>query len=141
MSARHNEVQVKVNAFVDEGIADLVSALSDVPGLITMESCQGGDGQDAYVHFRMGSWRDAGAFLFDGLLPAMTPDLRSVLALRLQAYDAQLAWGSITLEPHAIPSITECVRRALAPVSTGPLVTRNAHRDAVAEAVVASGSH
>jgi hypothetical protein len=60
--AQHREVPIKVNAWVDEGIADLVRALSDVPGLVTMESCQGGDGQDAFVIFRMtertfGRWR------------------------------------------------------------------------------------
>ena len=31
----------EVNAFCDEGIAELVSAPSEVPGLVTIESCKG----------------------------------------------------------------------------------------------------
>jgi hypothetical protein len=50
--ACHNEIPVKVNAFVDEGIADLVEVLSEVPELVTMESCQGSSEHDAYVFFR-----------------------------------------------------------------------------------------
>jgi hypothetical protein len=35
---KHREVPVKLNAWVDEGIADLVAALSQVDGLVTLES-------------------------------------------------------------------------------------------------------
>jgi hypothetical protein len=40
----HREIPVKVTAWVDEGIAPLVTALSDVPGVLTLDSCQ--EGQD-----------------------------------------------------------------------------------------------
>ena len=63
----------------------------------------------------------------------MPPDaLRSVVALRVQAYDAQLARGSVTLEPHAVGLLAELVRRLTASVSACPLVAGNAHRLAVA---------
>lgn len=124
---------MKVNALVDEGIADLVAALSGVPGLVATESCQGGDGQDAYVHFRMRDWREVGEFLFDRLLPAMSPDLRSNVALRVQVYDARVARGSVTLDPCAVTALAACVRELVAaPVGPRPLVARNAHSDAVA---------
>lgn len=130
---RHQEISVKVNALVDEGIAELVAALSEVPGLVTIESCQGGDGQDAYVFFRMRDWRQIGEFLFDRLLPAMSPHLRSNVALRVQAYDTKLARGSITLDPRAVSSVVDCVRGVLAaPVGSRPFVARDAHCDAVA---------
>lgn len=112
---------------VDEGVADLVAALSEVPGLLTMESCQGDDGQDAYVYFRMRDWRQTGEFLFDRLLPALSPDLRSNVALRVQAYDVQLARGSITLDPRAVLQVAECVRGLAAPVGSRPLMARNTH--------------
>jgi hypothetical protein len=130
--ARHKEVEVKVNALVDEGVADLVGALSEVPGLVTLESCQGGAGQDAYVFFRMVDWRQIGEFLFDRLLPAMSPDLRSVVALRVQAYDTRLARGSITFDPHAIGLLVDCIRSLAATVGPGALVARDAHSLAVA---------
>lgn len=36
----HREMPIKVTAWVDEGIAPLVTALNDVPGLLTLDSCQ-----------------------------------------------------------------------------------------------------
>ncbi len=36
----HREVPVKVTAWVDEGVADLVLALNEIPGVKTLDSCQ-----------------------------------------------------------------------------------------------------
>jgi hypothetical protein len=36
----HREVPVQVNAWVDEGVADLVLALNAIPGIQTLDSCQ-----------------------------------------------------------------------------------------------------
>lgn len=36
----HRQIWVKVNALVDEGIVELVNALSSFPKLQTYESCQ-----------------------------------------------------------------------------------------------------
>jgi hypothetical protein len=111
----HREVLVKVNASVDEGIADLVSMLSEIEGLITLESCQGDTGtRDAYVIFRYGDWQKCGELLFGRILPRMSPDLRADVSLRLQAYDTDAALGRITLEPSVVPVVTRCVREMLA---------------------------
>ncbi len=57
----HKQVEVKVNAPVDEGIAPLVEALSSIDGLITIESCQGGK-EEAFVDFLYGeTWQELGA--------------------------------------------------------------------------------
>jgi hypothetical protein len=134
MNAEHREVQVKVNAFVDEGIAPLVAALSHVDGLVTLESCQGSaGGRDAYVHFKMKDWRTLGLFLFDGLLPALTPDLRSATALRIQAYDSDVAHGTISTDPCAILAVAHAIEAVLAPtIGSRIFMTRDTHRDAVA---------
>jgi hypothetical protein len=130
---RHKEVSVKVNALADEGVAELVAALSEIDGLITLESCQGGDGKDAFVQFRFGTWKDSGRLLFDYLLPSMSADLRSMVSVRIQAYDADTATASIAVEPSAVPLLSECVRRLdAATVSARVLVARDAHRKAVA---------
>jgi hypothetical protein len=48
----HNEVPVKVTAWVDEGVAPLVTALDALdPDLVTVDSCQGHNGGSAYVSF------------------------------------------------------------------------------------------
>ena len=51
----HKQVWVKVNAYVDEEVADLVEALSCFPQLRTFSSCQGVVGEClAQVSFRCG---------------------------------------------------------------------------------------
>ena len=47
----HIEVPVKVNAYVDEGIAPLVEALNGFLGVVTLDSCEGSGDSHAYVHF------------------------------------------------------------------------------------------
>jgi hypothetical protein len=56
MASRHRQVAVKVNAWADEGVAPLVEALSEFPGVLTLDSCQGGeeDTRWAKVRFRVG---------------------------------------------------------------------------------------
>lgn len=129
----HSEIPVKVNAFVDTGVADLVSALSEIDGLVTIESCQGGNGRDAFVHFRFGTWIESGQLLFERLLPVMSEDLRSVVSMRIQAYDLDTALASISVEPGAVPLLAQCVRRLNA-AAVGPrvLVAGNAHSQAIA---------
>lgn len=136
----HAQVPVKVNAMVDEGIAQLVEALSAVPGLVTLESCQGGNGRDAYVIFRLGNWQEAGRFMFETLLPAMSDDLRSVSALRLQAYDAAMAQGEISVDPCAIPLLVQCITemRSGSSVSPRALMARDAHGKTVGQTVIAT---
>lgn len=131
---QHREVPVKVNAWVDEGIADLVSALSEIEGLITLESCQGDEGErDAFLIFRYGDWQQCGHFLFGRLLPAMSPDMRAAVSLKLQAYDTDTASGFISIDPSAVPALVRCVRElSTTPVAGRVFVTGDAHCKAVA---------
>ena len=113
----HKQVMVQVNAPVDEGIADLVSALSGIDGVETLESCQGDAGERAaFVVFRFGDWRRCGDLLFDRLLPSMHPDLRSGVSVRLEAYDTESARAWIELDPGAVGQMSDCVRRLAASI-------------------------
>lgn len=47
----HTEVPVKVTAWVDEGIVPLVLALNELDDVMTLDSCEGDDGQKAHVFF------------------------------------------------------------------------------------------
>lgn len=130
---QHREIPVKVNAWADEGIADLVSALSEFDGLITLESCQGDAGErEAFVIFRYGDWKQCGELLFGKILPAMSPDMRANVSLKLQAYDNDTASGFVSIEPSAVPDFVDCIRGLSPPVSSRVFVTRNTHRKAVA---------
>ena len=102
---------VKVNAPVDEGIASLVSALSEFDGLETLESCEGeADDRPAFVTFRFGSWRTCGSLLFDTLLGAMEPDLRSAVSVSIMGYSASHCHGRISLSSAAVERMTNLVR-------------------------------
>lgn len=74
----HKQVWVKVNAQIDEELAELVSALNAVSGLQTVESCQGGsiEGRsgvaNAFVYFYYGDWQQISRLAFDELAPAIT---------------------------------------------------------------------
>lgn len=58
MENLHKQVQVKVNAFVDEGVVSLVEALNDIDGILTAESCEEWCGKDPCVLFTYGPTRD-----------------------------------------------------------------------------------
>jgi hypothetical protein len=38
----HNEIPVHVTTWVDEGVADVVTALNTVPGVRPLDSCEAG---------------------------------------------------------------------------------------------------
>jgi hypothetical protein len=48
---QHREIPVQVNAWVDEGVAELVTALNTLPGVQTLDSCQEGRNGLASVMF------------------------------------------------------------------------------------------
>lgn len=76
---RHKQVWVKVNAQVDEEIAGLISEMNEVPGLQTVESCQGeptegpsGKVKCAFVYFYFGDWEQISRLAFDEMAPALS---------------------------------------------------------------------
>lgn len=75
----HRQVWIKVNAQVDEGVAELISAMNEVSGLETVSSCQGeptecedGIVRYAYVHFYFGDWQQISELAFKEMAPALS---------------------------------------------------------------------
>ena len=59
----HRQVWLKVNAQCDEGIAQVVSALNEIKGVLTVDSCQDG-AWGAYVFFSYGdTWQELASLL------------------------------------------------------------------------------
>jgi hypothetical protein len=110
---------VKVNAPVDEGIAELVAALSEFPEIETLESCQGDHDKPAFVIFRLGSWRDCGSFLFDKLLRAMDSNLRADVSASIIGYGVTHCLGRLSLSPEAVSSLADTVRAVRKSVCSG----------------------
>ena len=53
-SKSHKPVSVKVNAFVDEGIAEVVRVLNEIKMVSTFSSCVGVNGDYAHIYFTYG---------------------------------------------------------------------------------------
>ncbi len=109
---RHEQVAVKVNAWVDRGVAPLVEALAEFPGLISVESCQGGevDAPDAYVTFVSGEgWQELGAFL--AWFSSALGDQPYRYRLSLVWHNGGSApWAQVHVAPASIASLAAAVR-------------------------------
>lgn len=112
----HLQRWVKVNAPVDEGIADLILALSGFPYLRTVESCQGGANQPSWVCFTYGdsppqTWQDTAAFVLGSLGPSLVQEVgdRVSVILRVTEYRAVIA--ELTVQPGAMPRTVKALRK------------------------------
>jgi len=107
---RHRQVFVKVNAEVDIGIADLISALNLFPGLMTYSSCagklgsDGTDGRAAHIEFYYGNnWAETSHFVFEFLAPGLFELLGSYARIKLE-------WGGgngTPTTPHRVSATLE----------------------------------
>lgn len=117
---RHEQTAVKVNAWADQGVAHLVEALAEVDGVISVESCQGGeaDAPDAYVTFRRGeSWRDLGAFLA-GLSSAIQNEPYRYRLSLVWNNGAATPWAQIHVPPESVSQLAVAIRGVAKRVSS-----------------------
>jgi hypothetical protein len=128
---RHEQVSVKVKAWADRGVAPLVEALAEFPGLISLESCQGGeeDAPDAYVTFkRGGTWQELGAFL--AWLSVALGDQPYFYRLSLEwNYGGSSPWARIYVAPRSVDNPAQTISQSAAtpvsvPESAFPLTTK-----------------
>lgn len=68
ISKLHKQVKTKYGFYVDEKMVKIVEILNDIPGVVTIESCQRFGNGNAWVCFKFGeSFRDLCNFAFDKL--------------------------------------------------------------------------
>jgi hypothetical protein len=113
--AAHNQTWVKVNAPVDQGIEGLVVALSMFPSLETIESCEGTEGQGAWICFRYGaywehSWHDLADFVLGYLAPRLTETVGDDANLRIQTKPSGNVFGELSVRPEAISKVETALR-------------------------------
>jgi len=80
----HKQTLVRVMAPVDEGIASLVEAINDLPGVYTTQSCEGPEDGSAFVWIR----RNEGAAETASFLVWLAPQIECVRGVSLSA-----EWG------------------------------------------------
>ena len=111
----HKEIWVKVNAPVDEGIAPIVTLLSEVEGLETLESCQGDsvDEAPAFVFFRFKDWETICRFAFEVVSPALAR-LDADTSVSVDVFNRGEPMGKIQIRsPESIPAIANALRGAI----------------------------
>ena len=126
--SRHLEVPVKVNAWVDEGIAPLVSALNDFPRVFTVASCESDDEWGAYVMFSYcGSSREAACF---------ASDLGTALGSLAPEFQLQVEWRAggegdphltLTCPPGQVGRLAEALNACRTTVSSDGMDGRAPH--------------
>lgn len=53
MDIQHSNQIIKINAVVDDAVVPLVQALNEMNYILTLDSCQGNDDEQAYVYFKI----------------------------------------------------------------------------------------
>lgn len=109
----HKQIQVKVNAPVDEGVALLVAALSSFEDVVTLESCQKDRAGEAYVSFQAGEdWHQLAEFMRRlSVAVGKSLDLCCGFALRLEWYaGGEEPMAQVRVAPKHIQSLATAIQ-------------------------------
>lgn len=121
----HKQVWAKVNAHVDEGIAELIAALSAFPKLQTIESCQGGyprsdadkEGAPAVVFFHYGQhhqthpYQEIADFVLGYLGPELMKELGDLVSIRIEVTMQYIIMGELSIRQGAMLRTVKTLRR------------------------------
>ena len=121
----HKQVWTKVNAAVDEGVVELIEALSSFPKLETFESCQGDsaeppskkEGVPARIWFQYGQhdhahpYHDLAEFVLGYLGPGLMKELGDLVSIELRV-DAEYRFTALlTVRQGVVPRATKTIKR------------------------------
>jgi len=107
-SPGHRPVWVQVNVQVDQGIAEVVSLLSEIDELETVESCEGYSDAPAFVYFRYGDWKKLCRFLFETLGPKICKETRARASV--EVFSSSDPLGKISFAADAIPAVVSVLK-------------------------------
>jgi hypothetical protein len=110
----HEQIWVKVNAPVDSGVAEIVSALNCVEGLETLQSCQGdAGGKNGYVYFTCGDWRDICNFVFQKIGPILKSRVDDDATLIVEATSADTPMAKLSFRAEAAGVVASALKEVL----------------------------
>jgi hypothetical protein len=113
-TAAHEQVWVKVNAPVDNGVADIVSLLSGVDGLQTLQSCQGDPGgREGYVYFCCGNWRNLCHLIFEQIGPTLKREVDEDATLTVEATTVEEPMAKLSFRAEATGMVVSALKEAL----------------------------
>ena len=109
---RHEQVWVKVNTQVDRGVAELIEALSEIPHLMTVESCQT-NGDSAWVCFVCGQndWRPLAHLVLEQLGPSLMEEFGDRISLNVGITESRQYRAEMTVFKGVISAVSETIRK------------------------------
>lgn len=115
-SEEHKCVQVKVNAFIDEGVAPLVAALNEFDGVMTMDSCEKSPIHGSpFVSFLYGDYALQPTVAFVWELKEKLDELRMCcgweLSIGLPVEDNGYPHGVLVVGPKLLRKVAEHLRK------------------------------
>jgi hypothetical protein len=124
MSA-HEQAWAKVNVAVDRGVVGLVDALSLFPELETIESCEGSDGEAAWICFRYGhywddEWRELVDFVFNFLAPNLFERVGDSVTLVVRPRESGAALADFSVRPESKREVELALRDLAGEFSGAP---------------------
>jgi hypothetical protein len=107
----HKQTWVKVNAPVDEGIAPLIEALSQFPGVRTLDSCEGKK-DEAWVCFDCGEedWTDLSEFVLSVIGPPLMAEFGDRVELKVGIAESGLYRAEMTVAKSVLPAVSKAVK-------------------------------
>ena len=108
----HPQIMIKVNAECDEGVAPLVLALNEIDGIVTLDSCQQGVCEEAYVFFTYGkTWQKLARLLQTISLELSKIHLDCGYTLRIEWFGSN-EWprAQIVVLPEHVATLAEHIR-------------------------------
>jgi hypothetical protein len=110
----HAQVWVKVNAPVDEGIAAVVEMLNRLPGLRTIDSCEGIPGKKpAHVYFNYGDWKKISRFAFAELGPELAKAMDGDAVASVEVFNGSDPMGKLSFDTEATPKVASVLKRLI----------------------------
>jgi hypothetical protein len=114
--ATHEQVWVKVNAQVDRDVAELVEALSEIPELMTLESCQT-NGDSVWVCFVSGDsgWEQLARMALDRIGPPLVAEFGDRISISLGIAESGQYRAEMTVFKGVISAVSEAIRKLAKP--------------------------
>lgn len=114
--APHREVPVKVNAWVDKGVAGIVKALSEFDNVVTFESCQGAKHKGMWVCFQYRadnrySSQALSYFVLEFLGPRLASELGDLATVQVHTMPGGSALGEIMVRAGAERRVESILRQ------------------------------
>lgn len=110
----HPQTWIKVNAPVDEGVAEIVSVLNSVDGLETLQSCQGDPGEkEGYVYFACGTWEEVCRFVFQKLGSKFKKRVDDEATLIVEATGADFPMAKLSFRAEATSMVVSALKEVL----------------------------